>query len=277
MGRRRRSPRRSARRCPGPPTRWFRDSRYSTAGDGDGRGLLRLAEFLIGLLALVELGGEGLGRTSAQGLLDEPAGLAALAAGEAAGLDPGLTGRADGDPDGLQATPPSRIVTSIEPSARGRSTTWWPRLRASIRAFSTPYAWRKRSSCAWSPQRLVVVVVADLPRGGVHDDGVEPAGQRDEQAGGLALEQRGGAVDRLGQSEPEAGGVDGRGVADLGLDLDDVAHFGPPRCACRWGCRRDGAAAGVGADAATLPGVGTGPGVRRVGPPPNARLLGTYI
>ena len=63
-------------------------------GDGDGRGLLRLAEFLAGLLALVELGGEGLGGPSAQGLLDEPAGLAALAAGEAAGLDPGLALRA---------------------------------------------------------------------------------------------------------------------------------------------------------------------------------------
>ncbi len=65
--------------------------------DGDVRGSLRLAEFLIGLLALVELGGEGLGGPGAQGLLDESAGLAALAAGKATGLDPGLAGRADGD------------------------------------------------------------------------------------------------------------------------------------------------------------------------------------
>ena len=66
------------------------------------------------------------------------------------------------------------------------------------------------------PQLPVVVVVADRAGGGVADDRVEPAGQLDEQAGGLALEQRGGAVDRLGQAEPAAGGGDRVGVADLG-------------------------------------------------------------
>ena len=100
-------------------------------GSGAGH-QLRLAEFLAGLLALVELGGERLGRRPAEGLLDEPAGLAALAAGEAPGLDPGLALRADGDLDGLQAAPPTGIVSPIDPSARACSTTAWPRLRASI-------------------------------------------------------------------------------------------------------------------------------------------------
>ena len=71
----------------------------------------------------------------------------------------------------------------------------------------------------------VVVVVADAGRSAVStDDGVEPAGQLDEQPGGLALEQPGGAVDGLGQAEAAAGGGDRRGVADLGLDRHDVAH-----------------------------------------------------
>ena len=39
------------------------------------------------LSLLVVRGGERLARARAQGLLDEPAGLAAFAAGEAAGLD----------------------------------------------------------------------------------------------------------------------------------------------------------------------------------------------
>ena len=69
-----------------------------------------------------------------------------------------------------------------------------------------------------------VVVVADLPGGGVDDDRVEPAGQLDEQAGGLAARTAGGAVDGLGQAEPAAGGGDRRGVADLGLDGDDVGQ-----------------------------------------------------
>ena len=73
---------------------------------------------------LVELGGEGLGGPGAQGLLDEPAGLAALASGEASGLDPGLAPGVDGDLDGLvQDTPPTWMVSLIDPSASDCSTT----------------------------------------------------------------------------------------------------------------------------------------------------------
>src|SRR6516162_4762204 len=46
----------------------------------------------------------------------------------------------------------------------------------------------------------------------------------------------------------------------------------PPRCACRWGCRRDAAATGVGADVGALSG-GRGPGVRRLGSPPKSYAL----
>ena len=95
------------------------------------------AEILAGLLALVELGRERLGGPLAEGLLDEPAGLAALGAGEAPGLDRRLALGGDGDLDGLHEAPPTVIDSLMEPSARGCSTTEWPRLRASILAFST--------------------------------------------------------------------------------------------------------------------------------------------
>src|SRR4051794_1534354 len=80
---------------------------------GMARRSLRLPEFLAGLLALEELGGQGLGGARAEGLLDEPAGVAALAAGEPPGLDLGLALGADGDLDGLQAAPPTLIVSLI--------------------------------------------------------------------------------------------------------------------------------------------------------------------
>ena len=53
---------------------------------------------------------------------------------------------------------------------------------------------------------------------GVHDGGVQPSGQLDEQAGGLALEEPGGALDGLGEAQALAGGPDRLGVPDLGLD-----------------------------------------------------------
>src|SRR5262249_58584103 len=59
----------------------------------------------------------------------------------------------------------------------------------------------------------LVVVEADLAGGGVDDDRVAPARQADEQAGGLAAEQAGGALDGLGQAQaPAGGGAGGRGV-----------------------------------------------------------------
>src|SRR5271157_1306956 len=98
---------------------------------------VRLLELLIGGLALVELRGQLLVGSLTQSLLDEPAGFPALAAGEAARLDPGLTLGVDGDLDDLHEPPPTRIVSLIDPSARDCSVIWWPFLRASTRAFST--------------------------------------------------------------------------------------------------------------------------------------------
>src|SRR3954470_9860236 len=100
-----------------------------------------LAKVLVEGLALVELGGEGLGGPAAEGLLDEPAGLAALGSGEAPGLDLGLALGIDGDLDELaQDAPPTLIDNLMLPSLSVLSTTEWPRLRASIFAFSTAYA-----------------------------------------------------------------------------------------------------------------------------------------
>src|SRR3954453_17781445 len=73
-------------------------------------------------------------------------------------------------------------------------------------------------------QRAVVVVELQLAGRGVARDGVEPAGQPDQQAGGLPLEQLGRPVGGLGQTEAAAGRADGEGVADLGLDAHDVGH-----------------------------------------------------
>ena len=56
-------------------------------------------------------------------------------------------------------------------------------------------------------------------------------------------------VDGLGQSEPEAGGVDGRGVADLGPDCDHVGQREPPRSRTSKGMPPRRAAARVGIDA----------------------------
>src|SRR6267378_5093902 len=91
--------------------------------------LRRLLQFLGGLLALVELRGQRLGRAVAQRLLDEPAGLAARAAAESPGLDLRLALWADGDLDRLHEAPPTWIVSFTEPSGRACSTTLWPRLR----------------------------------------------------------------------------------------------------------------------------------------------------
>ncbi len=170
------------------------------------------------------------------------------------------------------------MVSLIEPSARDCSTTGWPRLRASMPCLLDGVRLEQPVELLWLAPAPVVVVEADRAGGGVADDGVEPAGQPDEQAGGLALEERGGAVDGLGQAEPAAGGGDRRrGRGPRSRPGDDVAHFGPPHFACRWGSRRDGAATCVEVDADALPGVGAGPGVRRLGSPPDARLFGTDI
>ena len=83
---------------------------------------LRL-EYLIGLLT--------------DGLFDESAGVPAFSAREAFSLHRGLTIGSDDDFDNLQATPPTRIVSLMEPSLSGCSKTECPFLRASSFAFST--------------------------------------------------------------------------------------------------------------------------------------------
>jgi hypothetical protein len=55
----------------------------------------------------------------------------------------------------------------------------------------------------------------------VPDDRVDPAWQLDKQAGGLALNQRGGAVCRSGQSQPAESGGHRVGIADLCADGDN--------------------------------------------------------
>ena len=73
-----------------------------------------------------------------------------------------------------------------------------------------------------------IVVVAELAGGRVGDDGVEPAGKLDEQPRGLVLKEFRGAVDGLRQGEPPARSGDRIGIADFGLDADDVAQSGAP-------------------------------------------------
>ena len=72
-----------------------------------------------------------------------------------------------------------------------------------------------------APQ-AVVGVVAGLAGVGVEDQRVEPAGQPDEQAVRLPLEQPVGPERGLGQAVAAAGGADGDRVADLGLEAHDV-------------------------------------------------------
>src|SRR5208337_4523510 len=97
-----------------------------------------LLELLVGCLALVELSGQLLVSSRAQSLLNEATGFTAFTTGKATSLDLGLALGVDGDLDDLQAAPPpTRMVSLMEPSASACSVTWWPFLRASIRAFST--------------------------------------------------------------------------------------------------------------------------------------------
>src|SRR5947209_281508 len=68
----------------------------------------------------------------------------------------------------------------------------------------------------------LVVIVADLPGGGVDDNRVGPIGQPDDEPGGRAAEEPGSAGERHWQFEAPAGGANRRMIADLGLDGDDV-------------------------------------------------------
>ena len=99
------------------------------------RGLL---DGLLLLSDLVKLGSQRLTDVLAESLFNEAAGVAAFAANETLGLHAGLACRGHGDLDGLiQAAPPIWTVSLIDPSPNDCSVTVCPRLRASIRAFST--------------------------------------------------------------------------------------------------------------------------------------------
>lgn len=114
------------------------------------RGLL-LDDLLVG--GLVELGSQRLVDALAESLLYELTGLAAFTADKAFGLHLGLSGRGHGDLDEFQEAPPIWTVSRIDPSTRACSVTVCPRLRASMRAFSTAYPCKNESSSRWSPQR----------------------------------------------------------------------------------------------------------------------------
>src|SRR5262245_44155753 len=81
----------------------------------------------------------------------------------------------------------------------------------------------------------VVVVVAQLPAGGVDDHRVLPAGQLHQQAGCLAAVKSGGALDWGSEAEALAGRGDGGGVAYLGLNGHYVRHANVSSCASRDG------------------------------------------
>src|SRR5437868_1918166 len=123
----------------------------------------RLPDVARRLLPLVELGRRPLAGPGAQGLLKELARLAALAAREPLRLDAGLALGVDRDLDGLHSAPPSWMVSLIEPSGRACSTILWPRLRASILAFSAAYRCRRRSSCRGSPHKPPKLSYATWP------------------------------------------------------------------------------------------------------------------
>lgn len=86
----------------------------------------------------MEFGSQRLTDALAESLFNEAAGVATFAADEAFGLHLGLASRGHGDLDGLiQAAPPIWTVSLIDPSVSDCFVTVCPRLRASMRAFST--------------------------------------------------------------------------------------------------------------------------------------------
>src|SRR5262245_35371358 len=78
-------------------------------------------------------------------------------------------------------------------------------------------------SCLALPVALEVVVLHQAG-GEVQDNGELPLGQLHEQASGLTAVEAGCAGHRRGQAEATASSSNGIGVADLGLEGDEVGH-----------------------------------------------------
>ena len=88
-------------------------------------------------MGLMELGCELFAFAIAQGLFNQIAGFTAGFTSETFGLYGALSLGANSDLYGLQAAPPTWMVSLIEPSASDCSLTECPCLRASSLAFST--------------------------------------------------------------------------------------------------------------------------------------------
>jgi hypothetical protein len=72
------------------------------------------------------------------------------------------------------------------------------------------------------------IVVAELARGQVGDNGINPVGQLYGQTGDFAAEEPVGALDRFRQRKALASGSHGGGVLYLSLEMDDVGHVSFP-------------------------------------------------
>ena len=127
------------------------------------------------------------------------------------------------------------------------------------------------------PHWPLVVVEADLAGGGVDHDGVQPAGQLDEQPVASPLEER--AVPCVGPGSPSrrhaAATATGSRIwvwISTTWDSSDLlaAHV-------KWGCRRDGAAARFGLERQGPARDGHGSRRSAVGSPPDARSSSLYM
>ena len=181
---------------------------------------------LVGLLhggLLVEFGRQSLGESGPQGFLDKATRRTARFAGKPLGLDSGLAIGRDYDLDQLaHATPPISMVSLIEPSASVCSVTVWPRLRGfELRPFGGIGLQELIELGLISPSSAVVVKL-DVPLAQVADDRVAPTWQLNSQTSGFGSEQLDRLMNGLWQLQAPAGGLDGHGITNLGLDLNDV-------------------------------------------------------
>ena len=110
-----------------------------------------LPEVLAGLPGPGRTRRSTLGGLLAEGLLDELAGVPALAAGEALGLDGRLALGADGDLDGLQDAPPTWMVSLMDAVGEGLLVDAVAPLSGLDRGLAIGIACKKASRCLGSP------------------------------------------------------------------------------------------------------------------------------